>query len=246
MYVFSIIFCTPPPPPIIFPSARCVYAGVPCYFQLSVRWMTSYANTTPAVWICRHTSDVYAFLVTLGNIVKTVSTYVNIARRNRAMRINEKNARSHSDWVSECVISVWRRFDSFYLCSVLLHSRATVMTRASVVRRRPSVDIFFSDTAKWINAKFWGKIPIHHIPRPFFFVLAFQFFSFLIFFTNWFSFSLTLDIWEKNFKRHLLWKYTTDSLLKEQGGFLLKLFKALWNLEVWIFFRYSLHGTMCE
>ncbi len=41
----------------------------------------------------------------------------------------------------------------FQLCFVLLQSRATVMTWASVVR--PSVDIVFSETVKWIDTKFY-------------------------------------------------------------------------------------------
>ncbi len=46
--------------------------------------------------------------------------------------------------------------------------------------RHPSVDIGFSDTDKWINANFWGKVPILHISRQLFFV--FQFFFTIVFF----------------------------------------------------------------
>ena len=34
--------------------------------------------------------------------------------------------------------------------------------------RRPSVDIVFSETVKWIDTKFYWQVPIHHISRPFF------------------------------------------------------------------------------
>ncbi len=48
-------------------------------------------------------------------------------------------------------------------------TRATVLVRASVVR--PSVLPLtqgFSETAAWIQAEFYGKLPIRHISRPFF------------------------------------------------------------------------------
>ncbi len=50
-------------------------------------------------------------------------------------------------------------------------SRANAVARASIVRpsvRRPSVKPVFSETVKQINAKFCGKVAIHHISRPFF------------------------------------------------------------------------------
>ncbi len=49
-------------------------------------------------------------------------------------------------------------------------SRANAVARASVVHpsvRRPSVKRVFSETVKQINAKFCGKVAIHHISRPF-------------------------------------------------------------------------------
>ncbi len=45
---------------------------------------------------------------------------------------------------------------------------------------RPSVDIVFSEITEWINAKFWGQVPTHHISRPFFLffkILNFWFFT---------------------------------------------------------------------
>ncbi len=40
------------------------------------------------------------------------------------------------------------------------------MAQASVIRR-PAVKRVFSETVKQINAKFCGKVTIHHISRPF-------------------------------------------------------------------------------
>ncbi len=53
---------------------------------------------------------------------------------------------------------------------------------------RPSVKRAFSETFKQINAKFCGKVAIHHISRPFFSV--FKHFGFLNF-NIFISFSLT-------------------------------------------------------
>ncbi len=51
---------------------------------------------------------------------------------------------------------------------MLLHSRAIVVARASVVHPS-SVNIIFPDTTEGINAKFGGQVPINHISRTFFF-----------------------------------------------------------------------------
>ena len=53
------------------------------------------------------------------------------------------------------------------------------MTWASVRPsvRRPSVDIF-SETVKWIDAKFWRQVPIHHISRSCFVCLFSKFYIF--------------------------------------------------------------------
>ncbi len=76
---------------------------------------------------------------------------------------------------------------SIFISFVLLLSRATVVTWASVVR--PSVKLILSETTK-----FWEMVPIHHSARSFFF-----FFS--IFFYFWrffFSFLLTWEhVWEE-------------------------------------------------
>ncbi len=50
-------------------------------------------------------------------------------------------------------------------------SRAIAVAWASVVRRRrrpSSVKRVFSETVKQINARFCGKVAIHHMSRPFF------------------------------------------------------------------------------
>ncbi len=61
---------------------------------------------------------------------------------------------------------------------------ATDVMQASVVRPsvvcRPSVKLIFSEPVKQINAKFSGKVPFHHISRPFFFLFSkFRIFYFL-------------------------------------------------------------------
>ncbi len=127
-------------------------------------------------------------------------------------------------------------------------SRATVMAQASVVRpsvRRPSVNSSFSETAAWIQTKFYGQLPIHHISRPFFFVFCFfkifnfQIFAFLIFYDFFFVF-INMGLYgRKNFKRHLLWKCTTDLLPKfmrtARKGLYQSCIKELWNFKFWIF-----------
>ncbi len=54
-----------------------------------------------------------------------------------------------------------------YCTAELLSSRR----RPSFVR--PSVDIVFSETVKWIDTKFYWQVPIHHISRPFFCISKF-------------------------------------------------------------------------
>ena len=57
-----------------------------------------------------------------------------------------------------------------YWTAELLSSRerpSSVVVRPLPVRCLSSVDIVFSDTTEWINAKFWGQVPIHHISRLF-------------------------------------------------------------------------------
>ncbi len=52
--------------------------------------------------------------------------------------------------------------------------------RPSSIVRRPSVKLMFSEPIKQINAKFGGKVPFHHISRPFFFCFSkFRIFYFL-------------------------------------------------------------------
>ncbi len=63
----------------------------------------------------------------------------------------------------------------------------------SSVRRLSSVKPIFPEPVKQINAKFGGKVTLHHISRPFFF----QKFAFLIFFTILFLLSLTLNHMEE-------------------------------------------------
>ncbi len=66
---------------------------------------------------------------------------------------------------------------------LLLHSRATVITGASIVCRS-SVKPVLSEPVQQINAIFDGKVPFHHISRPFFFFFS----QFCIFGFLWISF----------------------------------------------------------
>ena len=71
-------------------------------------------------------------------------------------------------------------------------SRANAVVQASVVVViRPSIKHVFSETVKQINAKFCGKVAIHHISR-YLHISSFQNFGFLNF-SELFSFSLTWD-----------------------------------------------------
>ena len=113
---------------------------------------------------------------------------------------------------------------------MLLHSRATVMTWASVVR--PSVRPYTS-----FSRKPWSRLTpnVYHISRPFLFV--FQIFFFIIIFLRFLFFVFvnisTIIYGSKNFKRLLPKNHAYF-----RGGSLLKLFKELWNLKFWILNKY--------
>ena len=90
---------------------------------------------------------------------------------------------------------------SLQLC-LCLHSRATVAMQAPVVFR-PSVNLGFSETAAWNQTKFYIKLHICHISRPFFFF--FRKFSIFIFtFCFRFPYIITWSIWEQKFQTLLL------------------------------------------
>ena len=111
-----------------------------------------------------------------------------------------------------------------------------------------SVNLGFSETAAWIQAKFYGKLPMHHISRPFFLLSKFS-----SNFYDFFSFSLTWDpMGAKISKRyssssfHPIWAKLYDNLGRHEGiksyGIYVygttnikclwcrKHFMALWNL----------------
>ena len=67
-------------------------------------------------------------------------------------------------------------FSSAWLCQQSYCHSAGVR-RPSV--RRPSVNSSFSETSAWIQTKFYGKLPIHHISRQLF--CFFKIFNFQIF-----------------------------------------------------------------
>ncbi len=104
---------------------------------------------------------------------------------------------------------------------------------SSVVRPSSVHRHISSDTTEWINAKFGGQVPIHHISRPLFYFILF---CFIIFFFK------ILDFWfhgphgSKNFKRLLLWKYTSDSIPPNHAYKVVQrnVKFQIWNF--WIFF----------
>ncbi len=62
-------------------------------------------------------------------------------------------------------------------------------------RGRPSVDILFSETVKWIDTKFYWQVYLHHISKPFvlfFKILNFWFFTF--FFSDHMGVKISNDI----------------------------------------------------
>ncbi len=83
-----------------------------------------------------------------------------------ALRIVQMN--QQPEFPGNCDTEGRRTNSDFMAFLALLHciSRATVMAPASVVR--PSVNLSFSETAAWIRVKFYGKLHIRHISRPFF------------------------------------------------------------------------------
>ncbi len=105
-----------------------------------------------------------------------------------------------------------------WLLSKWFSARLSATAQQSYCRHvgvRPSVKPVFSETIKRINAKFWDKLPVHHIAKLFFFCFQnFKLWSFLRFF---FVFVNIGPYGRKNFKRHLLWKYTLDSLPKNHA-----------------------------
>ncbi len=88
-------------------------------------------------------------------------------------------------------------FSSLCYCTAeLLLSRGRP---SSVVR--PSVKPIFSEPVGHINAKFGGKVPLHHISRPFFYFSKFCIFDFLRIFSVFVNMG---PFGRKNFNRLLL------------------------------------------
>ncbi len=99
-------------------------------------------------------------------------------------------------------------------------------------RLRPSVDIVFSETVKWIHTKFWLQVYLSTIsPQTSFFLKILNFWFFTIFF-RW-----HMTIWEKKFQTPLKVRirYTPKNHAYSWGGSLPKLPKDVWNFKFWIF-----------
>ncbi len=96
-----------------------------------------------------------------------------------------------------------------------------------------SVNSGFSETAAWIQIKFYGKLPIHHISRPlFFFFQNFKFSRIIFVFGN-----MGTKI-AKRYSSHE-WIFVSNILTK-----LLYRFLRFWILT--FFFCFHLHGTLWQ
>ncbi len=106
------------------------------------------------------------------------------------------NAMGHPGWLAKNTHHniLGMHFELFF-SSALCYCTAELLSsrrRPSSVRlsvRPSSVTPVFSEPVRHINAKFGGKVPFHHISRPFLFVcllLFFQNFACFFFFLFWF------------------------------------------------------------
>ncbi len=97
-------------------------------------------------------------------------------------------------------------FSSAWLCQES-YCRGAGVHRPCIIR--PSVDWGFSETAEWIQAKFYGKLPIRHIFRLFFFFI--QIFHFSKFYDFFFLVFVNMrPHWSKIFKTLLLLPFSSD------------------------------------
>ena len=80
---------------------------------------------------------------------------------------------------------------TFAFSSALCYCTAELLSsrRPPSSVRRPSVKPVFSEPVKHINAKFGGKVPFHHISRPYMCILDIQNLAFLIFYDFYYFFS---------------------------------------------------------
>ncbi len=92
----------------------------------------------------------------------------------------------------------------------------------------PQNPVFFSETLKRMNAKFWGKLPVHHILKHIFFLIFWFFFHFLHFFFRFVNMGVkvSIDISERRhqicspkFWGGLLPKLLKDSEILNFGNF---------------------------
>ena len=119
-----------------------------------------------------------------------------------------------------------------------------------------------SETAAWVKTKFYTKLTIHHISRPYFFFFFFFFFFFRNFKFSYFHFfSLTLDAKgakiAKRYSPHKwILKFLSFSAVSQTSPDFLSPISSHTKLIVWsfvnfeilnfndFFFRFPYHGTM--
>ena len=136
--------------------------------------------------------------------IKSISS-ATVKRNNAKFR-----AKVHQPRYIQTTFLIFVSFD-FKLCFVLLHSRATVMTRASVVRPSVRRHRFLGNRqVDWHQILLTGTYP-PHLQTIFF--LLFKILKFW-FFHEFFRFITIGPYGSKYFKRHLLWRYAPDSLPK--------------------------------
>ena len=85
------------------------------------------------------------------------------------------NAQAGSSGRGQYAISMFKGFkitELWILLSLLeCVSRATAMARGSILH--PSINLGFSETLAWIQVKFYGKILIRRISKPYSFFFSF-------------------------------------------------------------------------
>ncbi len=108
-----------------------------------------------------------------------------------------------------------------------------VVMRVSV--RQSSVKPLFSESITQINAKFSGKVPFHHISRPFFEICIFDFLWFYDFMIFYVCVNMVPLIWEKKLQTTYCLKVHNRFASKIHAysweGSLPKTYKELWNFK---------------
>ncbi len=120
-----------------------------------------------------------------ARMVLQLRVEVATKKYKRYLAVEARQVKNFLDYGHHIYVDRDQYHTGFQPCFVLLHSRATVMMWASIVR--PSVDIVFRKPSSGLTAKFGDQVPIYHIPRPFLLLLLLLLFFFVVVFV-WFFF----------------------------------------------------------